>query len=559
MNVRSPNAAGALRRRAAILALAALLVPLWALPAGAAERPDERTLRLDVLFTSDIHGHIDRGAATFMNPEFPPPLGGGATMATYLARVRAEAGAEGRPVMLFDCGDMFQGTPLGTNTRGTAVMEWMNRMGFTAATIGNHDFDLGRENTERLARMAQFPVLCANLYENGERVPWVRDHVIVEAGGIRIGIIGYITESTVNMSFERNVAGLEFRPVADQVDDDVRRVRAAGAELVFVLFHHGLPYRLSVDSEYQRMVEREKKGELRHFGNDAMELARMTRGIDAIFGGHTHQGYDRPWQDPVTHTLVFEPYGNGSSLGHVTLLVDRPTRSLVGYETHFDRGALLTTIEEDVWPDSAEAAIIGDQVKLAEAGLEVEVGRSRILLEGVSPESGLLGFVVTDAFREELGADVAVQNTGGIRRSIPAGPITERDVLEVMPFNNQMVTADVPGGLLLRLIEDKLRGRGGGIFVSGMKVRFDLSRPEGSRVVEFEVGGSPLDTTRTYKMALTDYLAEGNSGMGLLNTLPPEAFYPAGATDREVLSRYVRRVKVLAPENDGRWVQVARP
>jgi 2',3'-cyclic-nucleotide 2'-phosphodiesterase (5'-nucleotidase family) len=546
-----------------LLGLASLLSGLAAVGVawGAVPSRDARTLRLEVLFTSDIHGHIDRGRATFMNPEFPPPLGGGASIATYLDSVRADAARDGRRVLLFDSGDNFQGTPLGASTRGGAIVEWMNRMAYDAATLGNHDFDLGRENTERLCRMAEFPILVANLYETstGQRVPWVRGHLMLELGDIHIGILGYITESTVNMSFERNVAGLEFRPVANQINDDVRRIREAGADLVFVLFHHGLPYRQTIDVDYQRMLERESRGDLHHFGVDAMELARLARGVDVIFGGHTHQGYDRPWQDPRTHTLVFEPYANGSSLGHATLLIDRPTRSLVGYETHFDRGVLLTTLEEEVWPDSTEAAILGEQVAIAEAGLEVEVGRATALLEGVSPENGLLGFVITDAFREELRADVAVQNTGGIRRSIPAGPITERDLLEVLPFNNQMVVATVPGTMLRDLIEDKLSGRGGGIFASGMKVRFDLTRPEGSRIVEFEVGGSPIDTTRTYTLALTDYLAEGNSGFGRLTALPNEAFYPAGATDREVVSRYIRRVKVLEPVNDGRWVQVRHP
>jgi 2',3'-cyclic-nucleotide 2'-phosphodiesterase (5'-nucleotidase family) len=382
---------------------------------------------------------------------------------------------------------------------------------------------------------------------------------MVTVEDLRIGVLGYITEATVQMSFERNIAGLEFRPVASQVADDVRRLRAAGADLVFVLLHHGLPYRQDIEIEYQRMREREARGRLAGPGNDAMAIARLAPGIDAIFGGHTHQGYDRPWQDPRTHTLVFEPYGNGSSLGHVTLLVDRPTRALVGYETHFDRSVLLTTLEDEVWPDPAEAAILGAQVAEAEAGLEQEVGRSRALLAGGSPESGLLGFVVADAFREELGADVAVQNTGGIRRAIPAGPITERDLLEVMPFNNQMVIATVSGAMLRALVEEKLLGRGGGMFVSGMKVRFDLTRPEWDRIVGFQVGDAPLDTTRTYRMALTDYLAEGNSGFARLTTLPAEAFSPAGVTDREVLARYIRRVRDLAPVQDGRWVKVGRP
>lgn len=545
--------------RAPMLALLALALAL-AGPAAAAKPTADGSIPLEVLFTSDIHGHIDRGAATFLNPEFPPPLGGGASAATYIARVRAEAAGDGRRVLLFDCGDLFQGTPLGAHTGGAAIVEWMGRMRYDAATLGNHDFDLGRDNTERLARMAAFPVLVANLHDRatGARVPWVRDHVVVEADGIRIAVLGYITESTVNMAFERNIAGLEFRPVIDQLQADVDRVRSAGADLVFVLLHHGLPYRLDVESEYRRMLEREAAGGLRHAGMDAMELAHVVRGVDVIFSGHTHQGYDRPWQDPRTHTLVAEPYGNGSSLGHLTLSIDRGTRSLIGYRTHFDRGALLTLLEDEVWPDTTESAWLEPRVAEAERGLEAEVGRTRVALTRGAADDGLMGFVMADAYREELEADFAIQNTGGVRADLAPGPITERDLLAVSPFGNQMVLARIGGAMLRDLIEDRLAGRGGGLFISGGRVRYDPSRPDGQRLVEFTIGGAPVDTARVYRVAMTDYLAEGNSGLGRLKALPQESFLPAGMTDRQVLASYVRRVKALETRNDGRWSRIGR-
>jgi 5'-nucleotidase/UDP-sugar diphosphatase len=528
--------------------------------AGAAAFPADSVERIDVLFTSDLHGHIDRSAATFLNPEFPPPLGGGATVAAYLGRVRAEAAREGRGVLLFDSGDLFQGTPLGAQTRGSAVIQWMGRMGYDAATLGNHDFDLGRDNAERLAREASFPFLVANLYDSttGARVPWVRDHVMLAVGSLRIAVLGYITESTVEMAFARNVAGLEFRPVMRQLPDDVRRVRAAGADLVFVLLHHGLPYRLDVETQYRRILAREAAGQLEHPGMDAMEIAHVVRGVDLIFSGHTHQGYDRPWEDPVTHTLVVEPYANGSSLGHLTLRIDPASRSLVGYETHFDRGALLTLAEDEMWPDEAEAAIIAAQVAEAERGLDVAVGRTHVALTRGAADDALMGFVMADAFREESGADFALQNTGGVRADIMPGTITERDLLAVTPFGNQVVVALLPGAMLRDLIEDKLAGTGGGIFISGGSVRYDPARPSGRRLLDLTIGGAALDTARVYRVATTDYLAEGNSGMGRLAALPPEAFLPTGFTDREVLGRYIRRLKVLEPKNDGRWTRTAR-
>jgi len=537
--------------------LGALLVAI--VLCGAAPKPPE-PLRLEVLFTSDIHGHIGREPATFLNPEFPPLLGGGGSVATYVTRVRRDAAAAGRRVLLLDSGDLFQGTPLAARTRGAAIVEWMNRMGYDAATLGNHDFDLGRDNTERLARQANFPVVAANLFERatGARPAWVTDRVMIEVEGVRIALLGYITESTVQMSFEKNIAGLEFRPVVEVMPDDVLRARTDGADLVLVLLHQGLPYRLDVETEYRRMVEREARGELARPGMDAMELARAVEGVDAFFAGHTHQGYDRAWEDPRTHALVFEPYANGSSLGHVTLVIDRVTRGLIGYETHFDRGALLTLLEEDVWPEPEEAERIEQQVEEAEAGLDVVVGRTRVALESGAADNGLMGFVMADAFREELGTDFAIQNTGGVRSGIPAGPITERDLMRVAPFGNAMLVARVPGGMLRGLVEDRLGGRGAGIFISGGRVRYDLSRPEGARLVDFTVGGAPIDTLRTYSVALTDYLAEGNSGMTRLLALPPESFLPAGFTDRQVLAQWLRRQETIEPRNDGRWARVAR-
>ena len=530
-----------------------------ALVSGAGPAPNSRIL-LDVLYTSDIHGHIGRDAATFLNPEFPPPLGGGASAATYIQQVRSEDSAQGRHMLLLDSGDIFTGTPVAAHTRGSAVIQWMNRMGYDAATFGNHDFDLGRENAERLAREAGFPILVGNLIERstGERPPWLRPSLAIEVEGVRIAVLGYITETTVNMAFEKNIAGLEFRPVADVLPGDVAEARAAGADLVFVLLHQGLPYRLEVEQEYRAMVEREAKGETRRWGLNAMEIAHTVWGVDAIFSGHTHQGFDRPWEDPRTHTLVFEPYANGSSLGHVTLEIDRETKTLIGYDTHFDRGALLTLLEDEMWPDPEEYTLIGEQVAEAERGLEEEIGRAAVPVTGGTAENSLIGFVVTDAFREELGADFAIQNTGGVRGTLMPGAITARDMLTLQPFGNQMVTARLTGALLRALLEDKLMGRGDGIFISGGRVRFDPARTDGDRIVEFTIGGAPVDTARVYTVAMTDYLSEGNSGLSRLRALPDETFMPASFSDREVLTRYVRRTGTLRPVNDGRWMRVKR-
>lgn len=544
---------------------ARLLLALAVLVAceGSAEAPRSKraTVRLDVLFTSDVHGHLGQESATFLNPEFPPPLGGGAAAAGYIARARMASEAEGGHVLLFDSGDWFTGTPLGQNTRGTAVIDYMNRQHYDASAIGNHDFDQGRAVAESLARRAHFPILASNLYDSttGRRVDWASDMTWFRVGDLRIAVIGYITETTPEMAFEKNVAGLEFKRIIDVMPNDVAWARRSGADLVFVLLHEGLPWHGDIQAVYREMLQREAAGTLKQRGMDAMELARAVPGVDAIFAGHTHQGYAAPWEDPVTHCLVFEPYANGSSLGHVTFSIDAATRQILSWDTHFDRGALLTLLQDEVEPDTTEERLLRLQTTEAERGLEATVGHTQVPLETGPAESGLLGFVMADAFREGVGAEVAIQNTGGVRGRLRPGPITARDLLDVAPFGNDMVMLRMRGDLLRAIFEDKLRGRAGGLFVSGVRVRFDVSRPEGQRILSIEVGGAPLDSTRDYTVATTNYLAEGNSGLDRLRTLPADAVVPAGFTDRDVLERYLRAHDPIHPVNDGRWQRVSAP
>ena len=102
-------------------------------------------LLLDVLFSNDIHGGIDRYAATFMNPDFPPMLGGGGSAATYINSVRGLSDGNIRDNLLVDAGDFFQGHPVGTITQGRAVIKYFNMVGYDLSVVGNHEFDLGED------------------------------------------------------------------------------------------------------------------------------------------------------------------------------------------------------------------------------------------------------------------------------------------------------------------------------------------------------------------------------------------------------------------------------
>ena len=206
------------RRPAAVL-LAAALVVAAVLPASG----EDGLVRLSVVFTNDMHGGIDRSGATFMNREFPPPLGGAASAATYVARLRERAEKEGGYVLIIDQGDIFQGTPVGNFEDGKNVIEYFNHVGVDVWTVGNHDFDEGFENLWRLIDMSEMPVLSANMIwaESREPVEHVQPYVIKDYNGLKVAIIGLTTTDTPKMAFPAHVEPVAF---VDEIDTANRYV-----------------------------------------------------------------------------------------------------------------------------------------------------------------------------------------------------------------------------------------------------------------------------------------------------------------------------------------------
>ena len=540
--------------------------PLTA-PATADQGEDDGILRLHLMWTNDVHGHIAPEPARFMNPAFPPPLGGGASAAKYIKAVRERAAADpNEEVLLVDVGDMFQGTPIGSKTQGTAVIEYFNAMNYDLAVPGNHDFDMGRDNCERLANMSDFPWVVCNLREEatGEVVDWCEPYLMLDFQGIKIGVVGIITPSTGVMSFPENIKGLVFEDMPSRTAEYRDKLRDMGADLIFLAIHEGLPYdpeegwkRITGATETETNAEQQGTYGSNHSAGymNLMELVHEVAGIDFAVGGHTHRGYQEPWIDPVNHTMCFESYGNGSSVGHAVLLIDRKTKTLLGYEGSHDRGTLITLFEDELWPDEEITEVIRPFHEEAEKAMQRVVGSSAIPLGRGGPGANLVGNLVTDAMIAYFDADFSFQNLGGLRADLPAGDLTARDIFSVLPFGNELVLVDMDGRMVRRIIERKLAGRSGGICTAGAKISFDKSRPDYDRVVELEIAGEPWDPDRIYKAVCTNFLMEGNSGLHFLTSIPPGNVMPSRVTTSESVERYLELNSPVRPKVDDRWVE----
>ncbi|MDY0108587.1 MAG: bifunctional UDP-sugar hydrolase/5'-nucleotidase [Candidatus Krumholzibacteria bacterium] len=557
------------RRRA--LPLVWLAFAAAALAAGAAAQQDaagDGLLRIHLMWTNDVHGHIAPESARFMNPEFPPPLGGAASAAAYIKRVRERAAAAGEAVLLVDVGDMFQGTPIGNKTQGRAVIDYFNAIGYDLAVPGNHDFDLGRDVTQMLAERSNFPWVAANLVEKetGRVVPWAVPALMIDIQGIKIGVIGIITTGTAAMSFPDHIKGLEFLPMAPTIAQHRDELRERGADLIFLAIHEGLPF--DPAEGWRRLTGAEVTETEGEFGGryganysggapNLMELVNKVPGIDFAVGGHTHRGYDEPWIDPVNHTMCFETFGNGSSLGHAILLVDRATRQLVGWERSHDRGTIITLFEDQHWPDQDIAGVIAPYLEETEREMARVIGRSAVSLPRGDAGNSVMGNLVVDAMRARFDADFSFQNLGGVRADLPSGPITAGDVFSVLPFGNELMIVQMDGRMLRRVIESRIAGSGSGLYVSGVRMEYDLGRPNFDRVVTLEIGGEAWDPDRTYRTVVTNYLLEGNSGLDFLTTIPAGSVMPTSVRTAEAMEWYLQQHETVRPRIDDRWVEVS--
>ncbi|HOQ80947.1 MAG TPA: bifunctional UDP-sugar hydrolase/5'-nucleotidase [Candidatus Cloacimonadota bacterium] len=514
-------------------------------------------LKLDILYTNDIHGGIDRIAATFMNPEFPPQLGGGASAATYIKEVRKLSDGKKRESFLFDVGDFFQGRPIGSLTNGEAIIEYMNAIEYDLTVIGNHEFDSGEETLINTLSKANFPALACNLFKKGtkELVDYVQPYLIFNKLGIKIGVIGMATSDTEKMSFPDHIKNVDFGDEKEALNKYIKILREEEkVDLLIVTMHAGVPF--EPQAEYDKRYGKNAVPEPQYWGLDAQQLAHEVEGIDIIFGGHIHIGLAEPWVDPVTHTLFFSNYANGSNMGHITLLIDKETKTLAGFEYPQRDNALITLFEEQFIPDPEIDTMISARQAVVEKGMDDMIGTAGTFLSRASVDAqNAMGNFTCEAMIEATGADFSFLNLGGVRAEIPMGTVTYRQVFNTMPFDNQIVTILVDGIMLKKIIETRVAGSRAGLLQAGAKITYSRTRSDFDRVTRLEIGGEPWQANKIYKVATTDFLLQGNAGLTLLTTVPESQVIRNEINLRDAMVDYFKKKSPVKVVVDDRWIR----
>ena len=191
---------------------------------------------------------------------------------------------------------------------------------------------------------------------------------------------------------------------------------------------------------------------------------------------------------------------------------------------------------------------------VAEEGMDEIVGMAGMHLSRDGAAQSIMGNLVMDAMLEETGADFAFLNLGGVRDDIKEGPVSYRDVFDVLPFDSEVVTMEIDGAKLKEILEVRIAGGRHGLRVAGGEVEYSKEYPDFQRVTNLTVGGEPWDPDKIYSVATVDFLMQGNSGLTLLTEIPEKQITYEYIIVRDALANYFRRREVTNGQIDNRWI-----
>lgn len=489
-----------------------------------------------LLYTNDFHSAVEPITATWLVDH--PRIGGIRNLAAWIAMMRREyPGA-----FLFDSGDVFEGPAFSTLTRGQALIEMFNAMGYDAACLGNHEFDYGIGPAANYVHEERYPVLAANLFYKDSGKLFAKPYAIVEHGGIKIAVIGLFGPTAASTTLISTWDTLEVRDPAPILRQLVPRLRKQ-ADLVVVLAHEGLPGPMQTDAEAHPEIQR-------NFDTDK-DLVNAVPGIDVLVGGHAHRGIEVPWVSTKTGGIVLQTYGHGTTLGFLQLTLDIATHKVTA-----EHGSLLR-VADNVFPVPArmDAVVTKWEKKIAALGDEPVANSPAPLTRNYNGESAL-GDLITDAMRWKTGAQIGLENAGGIRDDIPAGVVTRMAILSAVPFYNTVVTGNLTGAQIRRLLEQGLTLQAGLIQVSGIVMTADMSKPLYHRLVSVTVNGEPLDDAKKYSVAATSFIATGGDHYDAFISLAGS--HDTGLMISDVLEQYAREQKTLVAPSAGRFIAASQ-
>ncbi len=519
----------------------------WEVGEGPEEPPVvEPTGDTIILFTNDVHCGIEDNWGY-----------------AGLAKVKKDLEAAGNEVILVDAGDHSQGGDIGTLSNGEYLIDIMNFVGYDLAIPGNHEFDYGMDQfLNSFVTNANYPYVSANFMDLTSNEPVLDAYKIFETNGKKIAFVGLSTPETITKStptyfqdadgnyiygFCQDSTGEGVYTAAQNAIDDAK---AEGADYVILVGHMG------IDEQSQPWT--------------APEVIANTSGAIAFIDGHSHSVINAEVEDKDGNTVLHGQTGTKlANIGKLMIAAD----GTISME--------LLPAPAEVEKDAETDAYI-QEIKAQYADLVNQVvAYTDHLLTTTDPETGTrwvrnretnLGDLCADAYRNQLDADIAFVNGGGIRKNLNVGDIKFGDILNVHPYGNMACLVEVTGQQILDALEHASRNcpgeNGGFLQVAGLTYEIhtylpancttddnsmwsgtaglDEYRVKNVQVMNKESGEyEPLDLEKTYTLASHNYMLKNQGdGFAMFGTNNVTILRDEVMVDNQVLINYIQTMPV---------------
>ena len=448
-------------------------------------------------------------------------------------------------------GDFIQGNSLGVISKGEYIVNLMNLVGYDTVTLGNHEFDYKLDRLEELTDKMNTKPICCNFQKTGEDTTCFEPYSIVSYGDVDVAYIGITTPSTISSSAPAQfkdengnyIYTFHSTDLYDVVQENIESAQADGADYIIALSHIGY-------------AEDELYGEL----EDVESLIRNTSGFDVVLDAHSHSVIEnRTITDKDGNEVILSSTGTKFEyIGKLTISEENFETELIKTENYKSTDPVVDAYIDEIY---AEYSMLGERkVAFSEVDLITKDKDGNRLVRNNETN---LGDLCSEAFRNAVDADIGYINGGSLRADIPAGDVTFNNLLNVLPFNNTIVLAEISGQTIKDMLEMTMMyypGEGGAFpHLSGLTFSFNTSIPSSVVLDEYEdfagVTGQykvynikvynkdngtyePLELDKTYTIAASNYyLLEYGSGLKMLENT--KVIQKDGMLDVEALESYI--------------------
>lgn len=455
---------------------------------------EEKSTEIHIVHTNDIHGYYKSTS-------------GGQIGFDAVKTIADKENAD----LILDAGDTFHGQSFATVEEGKSIAELMDAVGYDAMTPGNHDWSYSADRLRELDRESSFTILASNVADtNGNRYFdnnfYIKNVTADDGTKVRVGVFGVIDEDFYTSTSAKNVENVRFENSAETATAYANFLRDdENCDIILALTHNANPEKFIAE----------------------------TSGIDAVIAGHQHILIDKYCTDSDGKSVkLVEANCFFKNVGVLTL-------------TYSNEKGVTDAVEKTY--SSADTQGMSDE-KIASDISAIEKREQSVLSEVIGESSREyaysweelrtseqeIGRIVTAAYLDFTGADVAMENAGGIRGGIPKGNVTYSDLISISPYGNVLVEKELTGQQIIDILEfsvDLMKknnavydlqkqaikngedpyqyswpdNSGSVMQFSGLSAVYDYSKPYGARVSDVKIGGKAIDTLKTYRVVSNNY------------------------------------------------------